>query len=286
MTLMLVLILVSGCASSTADRYRTVEKEAATSGFTAIRFGTAPPLVGMLRAPKNLQTTSQTQILWVMIEGDGRAWLNMREPSRDPTPVDIVGWQLAQNISRAKVLYLARPCQFLSTTELQACSADDWTNARFSEKWVKRLDAAIDEAVRITNVRQVVVTGYSGGGVMAALIAARRNDVAMLITVAAPLDHASWTAHHRVSPLTGSLDVLPVREKLMRVPQVHVTGADDKVVPTFLMQDFLRSYEQDAPAELVTLPGIDHRMNTVIDISRIRSSRLLSQSIDDRDTYP
>ena len=285
---MLTIGFVSACASSTADRYQAVEREAALSGFSAVRFGTAPPLVGMLRASQNSQETSQKEphILWIMIEGDGRAWLNMREPSLDPTPVDAVGWRLAQNIARANVLYLARPCQFLSSLELNACSIDDWTNARFSEKWVGRLNVAIDEVKRTTHARQIGIAGYSGGGVMAALIAARRDDVGILITVAAPLDHAAWAAHHGVSPLTGSLDVLSVKGKLMRVPQMHVTGADDKVVPTVLLQDFLRGYPEDAPAELVTLPGIDHRMRTAIDISRIRSSRLLSQSIDGRDIRP
>ncbi|RBA23839.1 alpha/beta hydrolase [Herminiimonas fonticola] len=285
---MLAIGFVTGCASSTADRYRTIEQEAAASGFSALRFDLAPPVIGMLRASGISQAASRNepQTLWVMIEGDGRAWLNVREPSRDPTPVDAVGWRLAQNISRDNVLYLARPCQFLSSIELQACSVDDWTNARFSEKWVGRLNAAIDDAKRTTRARQIVVAGYSGGGVMAALIAARRDDVAMLITIAAPLDHAAWTAHHGVAPLKGSLTVLSVRERLMRLPQVHVTGAEDKVVPTGLLQDFLRAYPADVPAELVTLPGIDHRMRTQIDISRIRSSRLLSQSIDGRDTYP
>lgn len=286
--MMLAIVFVTGCASSAAERYRIVEKEAAASGFSVIRFGLAPPLIGMLRATRNSQAASrkEPQTLWIMIEGDGRAWLNMREPSLDPTPVDVVGWRLAQNISRSNVLYLARPCQFLSSIELQACAVDDWTNARFSEKWVGRLNAAIDEAKRTTSARQIVIAGYSGGGVMAALITARRDDVVTLITIAAPLDHAAWTAHHGVASLRGSLSVLSMRDKLMRVPQVHVTGAEDKVVPTFLMQDFLRGYPKDAPTELVTLPGIDHRMRTAIDISRIRSSRLLSQSIDDRDTYP
>ncbi|MFC7299849.1 alpha/beta hydrolase family protein [Herminiimonas aquatilis] len=286
--ILMAVVLVAGCASSTVGRYHTVQQEAATSGFAELRFGAAPPVVGMLRTPQNdgrlPHTTSS--VLWVMIEGDGRAWLNMREPSQDPTPVDAVGWRLAQNISRRNVLYLARPCQFLSSAELQACSIDDWTGARFSEKWVTRLNVAIDEARHTTHADRIAIAGYSGGGVMASLIAARRNDVALLVTVAAPLDHAAWTVYHQVSPLTGSLDVLSVREKLMRLPQMHVTGADDQVVPTLLLKDFLRVYPNDAPAELVTLPGVDHRMRPVIDISRIRSSRLLSQSIDDLDIYP
>src|SRR5690606_20500543 len=110
------------------------------------------------------------------------------------------------------------PCQFLSSAELQACSIDDWTDARFAEKWVARTNAAIDDAKRATKVSHVVLAGYSGGGVMAALIAARRNDVGALLTVASPLDHAAWTRLHGVSPLSASLNPVSVKEKLFRLP--------------------------------------------------------------------
>jgi len=184
------------------------------------------------------------------------------------------------------VLYLARPCQYLNSDELDACSVTDWTDGRFAEKWVQRLNAAVDQAKRMSSARKIVLAGYSGGGVMAALVAARRDDVALLMTVASPLDHAAWTTHHKVTPLHASLSVVAVQQELARLPQLHVVGADDKVVPPFLMQDFLRRYPSDTPAELVTLPGIDHRMRTPIDLNRIRSSRSLLPSIDGPGIYP
>lgn len=262
-------MLLSGCATSTAERTSTMLNEGATQGFSPVRYGLAPPIVGMLRKAKTMP-----DVLWVVIEGDGRAWLSLREPSRDPTPVDAVGWRLAKDLSGDALLYLARPCQFLSAAELEACSVSDWTDARFSEKWVARMNAAIDAARRTTQAEHVVLAGYSGGGVMAALIAARRDDVSELMTVAAPLDHAAWTALHGVTPLTQSLSVLSVREKLFRLPQVHIAGAEDRVVPPGLLQDFLRAYPADAPAELIILPGIDHRMRTTIDLARIGTTVL------------
>lgn len=257
-----------------------MQDEGAILGFSSVRYGTAPPIVGMLR----VESAATPEILWVVIEGDGRAWLSIREPSRDPTPIDAVGWRLAKDLSGSAVLYLARPCQFLSTLELKTCSVDDWTDARFAEKWVARMDAAIDAAKRMTKAKRVVLSGYSGGGVMAALIAARRDDASELMTVAAPLDHAAWTTLHRVSPLMQSLSVLSVRKKLFRLPQVHIAGAEDKVVPPALLQGFLRAYPADAPAELIILPGIDHRMRTAIDLARIRTASLREQPVDDRDS--
>ncbi|ABR88470.1 Uncharacterized conserved protein [Janthinobacterium sp. Marseille] len=280
----LAAFLLSACATSTGERYQLITQEGRAAGFSPVSFGSAPPLTGLLRM--QAQRQQAPAYLWVVIEGDGRAWLNMREPSMDPTPVDAVGWRLAKDISQKTVLYLARPCQYVSSDELDACSVADWTDGRFAEKWVQRLNSAVDQAKRMTQARQIVLAGYSGGGVMAALIAARRDDVALLMTVASPLDHAAWTSYHKVTPLHASLSVVAVQQKLSRLPQLHVVGADDKIVPPFLLQDFLRGYPTDTPAELVTLPGIDHRMRTPLDLSRIRSSRALLPSIDGRDTYP
>lgn len=132
-------------------------------------------------------------MLWVVIEGDGRAWLSMHEPSSDPTPVDAVGWRLARTLSASTVLYLARPCQYLQTAALNDCSSADWTRARFSERRVKRSDEAISAARHAAGASRIVLTGYSRGGQMAALLAERRNNVAALITVAAPLGRTRKT---------------------------------------------------------------------------------------------
>lgn len=283
LSLLLTSLLLSACAMTTGERYQQVMQEGKAAGFAPVSFGSAPPLTGLLRAQAMPSTPAY---LWVVIEGDGRAWLNMRKPSMDPTPVDPVGWRLAKDVSQKTVLYLARPCQYLNSDELDACSVTDWTDGRFAEKWVQRLNAAVDQAKRMSSARKIVLAGYSGGGVMAALVAARRDDVALLMTVASPLDHAAWTTHHKVTPLHASLSVVAVQQKLARLPQLHVVGADDKVVPPFLMQDFLRRYPSDTPAELVTLPGIDHRMRAPIDLNRIRSSRSLLPSIDGPGIYP
>lgn len=280
MTTIAAVTILSACASTTAERTATLLDEGNRQGFSAVHYGSAPPLVGMLRTQKK-PTTDE---LWVVIEGDGRAWLSMRQPSFDPTPLDAVGWRLAKELTATPVLYLARPCQFLSGDELRTCSVDDWTDARFAEKWVARTNAAIAEAKRTTGASHVVLAGYSGGGVMAALVAARRDDVSALLTVASPLDHAAWTRLHGVSPLAASLNPVLVRERLFRLPQVHLAGAEDKVVPPSLLQDFLRAYPAEAPAELLILPGIDHRMRTAIDLARVRTASLRGQSADGRDS--
>lgn len=259
-----LLAMLCGCVTSTAQRTATMQEEGRSSHFSAEQFGTAPPIIGMLRTTGNVET------LWIVIEGDGHAWQARRQPSSDPTPIDAVGWRLARALSANAVLYLARPCQYLSADALQACSVADWTNARFAEKWVMRLNAAINEIQRSTGARHIVLTGYSGGGVMAALLAARRADVMMLITVASPLDHRAWTAMHGVSPLSGSLDVQDIRDRLFGLPQLHLVGAKDTTVPPSLLQEFLQPYPSASPTHLIVLPNLDHRMQEVIDLASVK----------------
>ena len=65
------------------------------------------------------------------------------------------------------------------------------------------------------------------------LVAARRSDVAALVTLAAPLDLADWAQWHGASPLAGSLDPADVTLPPGLV-QLHVLGRFDKVVPPAL----------------------------------------------------
>jgi esterase/lipase len=49
------------------------------------------------------------------------------------------------------------------------------------------MDAAVTALKRASGASRLRLVGYSGGGVMAMLLAARRDDVAQVVTIAAPL---------------------------------------------------------------------------------------------------
>jgi pimeloyl-ACP methyl ester carboxylesterase len=76
--------------------------------------------------------------------------------------------------------------------------------------------------------------GYSGGGVLAALLAARVPNTRRLVTVAAPLDLDGWIRLHGYSPL----------------------GKTDDVVPGYLIRRFV---DRQGAARFVEVPGFDHR---------------------------
>lgn len=210
--------------------------------------------------------------LFVYIEGDGLAYLDTRTPSTDPTPVDPLALRLAAADPGPAVLYLGRPCQFAPGRGDPRCSVRAWTTSRFGSNVVASIDDAIGRARARAPGRPLVLVGYSGGGVIAALVAARRKDVSLLVTVAAPLDVADWTRRMGVSPLDGSEAPLDHVERLSEVRQVAFAGQRDKTVPVDSIASAIGKF--GTSAKLIVMPDFDHRCCWVRDWSRLREVAL------------
>lgn len=191
-----------------------------------------------------LPTIESTGTLTVYIEGDGLAWINKYKVSSDPTPVNPVALKLALADQFNSAVYLARPCQYVRD---QRCDKTYWTDGRFSPNVISAMDQAVEQLKHLFSAEQVQLIGFSGGGAVAALLAARRNDVSRLITVAGNLDHAMWTKLHGVSALSDSLNPANHIVALQNIPQVHFVGSEDKVVPIEVAQSFQAKFLVDKP---------------------------------------
>jgi len=208
--------------------------------------------------------------LFVYIEGDGLAYLDARTPSADPTPLDPLALRLAAADPGPAVLYLGRPCQFAPGRADPRCGAGAWTTARFGANVVAALDDAISRERARAPERPLVLVGYSGGGVAAALVAARRRDVALLVTLAAPLDVADWTRRMGLSPLAGSELPLDHAERLSTVRQVAFAGRQDKTVPVASIESAVAKLGPSA--KLIVVPDFDHRCCWVRDWPRLHDA--------------
>ncbi|MCY1439774.1 hypothetical protein D9M71_560240 [compost metagenome] len=62
----------------------------------------------------------------------------------------------------------------------------------------------------------------------------------------------------QLAPLHGSLDPLDYRERLARLPQRHLAGAEDRVVPPRLLQDYRDALGPTPCIESVILPTVSH----------------------------
>jgi len=198
-----------------------------------------------------LRQASVTTTLSVYIEGDGAAWYSPYHPPADPTPTKLLVLDMAMADRSTAVAYLARPCQFLDAMVLRDCSPKHWTSDRFSPALVEQMDQALDALKRASGASRLRLIGYSGGGVIATLLAARRQDVQQFVTVAAPLRLKAWVTHHAVTPLIGS-DPESLTGTLPSA--VHFVGGRDRVVPPEIVAPFAAR----TLGRLVVLPDYDH----------------------------
>ncbi|MFM2111810.1 MAG: hypothetical protein RLZZ271_470 [Pseudomonadota bacterium] len=251
----LVLALLGACAAPTPqDRNATIDQLALANGWHKVRLATnAFALTAYV--PDALPKTRQ---LTIYIEGDGLSWESRYKPSADPTPVHATALELAIKHPGAAV-YLARPCQATAPADWGRCNVQWWTSHRFGEPVIESSSQAIDQLKAAAGAGRIVLVGYSGGGAVAALLAARRNDVDALVTVAGTLDHEWMSAHHKTDRLYGSLNPADMTAQLQRVPQWHLMGGQDKIIPSELTRSFVSRLSRDAPVRVEEVADYGHQ---------------------------
>lgn len=167
----------------------------------------------------------------IYIEGDGLAWLTPTRRSLDPTPSNPIALNLAALDKAKNVAWLARPCQYTGMADGSVCDYKYWTGSRLAPEVISAYHEALDNIKRKYNITGFNLAGYSGGAGIAALVAADRDDILSLRTIAGNMDTETFTNYHNVSPMSGSLNPLTVAPELKGLPQHHFIGGNDDVVP-------------------------------------------------------
>lgn len=198
------------------------------------------------------------EVLTVYLEGDGYAWVTASRPSADPTPKNPLALRLAAADSGRAVAWLARPCQYAGGSKGRGCHPHYWTEGRYAEEVVADTSLALDRLKADAGAARLRLVGYSGGGTLAALVAARRGDVDLLVTVAGMLDTQAWIQANGLSPLTHSLDPAAQAPALAGVAQLHYVGAADREVPPVVARSFAARFPAGRRPEVVVVDGYDH----------------------------
>lgn len=250
--LLLAALWLSGCSHhSLNERISAAESLAFQNEFARLDIQTKRLQIAAFVKPSYFGKT-----LRIYIEGDGFAWLTRHRPSNNPTPIDPIGLKLAA-IDAYNVAYLARPCQYFEKLP-SYCETSYWTDAQFSREVIDEMNKAVDQLKSLAKAERVELIGYSGGGTVAALIAAHRSDVAKLVTVAANLDHQAWSKYHKLSELNKSLNPPDFRKELLGVPQIHFIGEKDQVVPIDIYQSFRKDFAASKAMDFRVVPGMEH----------------------------
>lgn len=192
------------------------------------------------------------------IEGDGHAWKHKNKLSDNPTPKNPISLKLALSDSKPNVVYLARPCQYLEENQLKDCSPRYWSSHRYAEEVIVAMSQAITKIKTQSNATIIDLIGYSGGGVIAMLVASRRNDVRSIITMASNIDHESWSEWHGVSKLNGSITPLNFLEETKNIEQLHLWGGKDKIVPFKTQISFVAHSKNNPLIKYEIIPEFTH----------------------------
>jgi pimeloyl-ACP methyl ester carboxylesterase len=211
-----------------------------------------------LVAYRRLTATPPARLV-VYLEGDADAWhpdgLRVRA---EPPPVRPVALELATRDPAPAVAWLARPCQLVLPPAAMGCEPSLWSHRRFAPEAIDAVDSALTALRRESGAAALELVGYSGGGVVATILAARRDDVASLVTVAAPLDLGAWVAHHDLGAMPDALDPAAIPPgRLADVAQAHLAGERDPIVPPAIVAGWLGPRPHGS-ARLVVVPGRGH----------------------------
>lgn len=246
-----LLALLGACVMSPPQRFQQARTEARSAGLDY----RAVPAGGFKLAAFYRLNDAQAPVR-VYIEGDGHAWATRIRPATDPTPINPVALKLAARDPGPNVIYLGRPCQYLGVGTNPRCTRSQWTSARFSDAVVTTENRAITALVG--ERRGIELVGFSGGAAIAALVAARRDDVISLRTVAGNLDTGAFVALHHDSPMKGSLDPATVAKKLANTPQRLFIGSHDRIVPMAIARAWIRDSGSDRCIAVISVEGPSH----------------------------
>jgi hypothetical protein len=234
MVLLSFIFFLYGCTPSAQERVGKAESLIEHSHFKRV----------LVRSGEFVLTTYQKildkdgpKIFY--IDGDGFVLRRPDSISENPTPINPIVLKLATLDPRSNVIYVARPCQYTDPSLNSVCkNIKYWTDSRMSDEVVEVMTNAIKG---IAKNHQISLVGFSGGGGIAILIAPRLNNVTNIITIAGNLDIIEFTNFHNSNKIRDSLNPIDFVDQVKNIPQLHISGGLDKVVPKIIADKFTKS---------------------------------------------
>jgi hypothetical protein len=180
------------------------------------------------------------QPITVYVEGDVRGFAPSENPGVDATQDENLGLRLAALDPSDNVVVISHPCQFNISDSV--CFDKTWKNGRLAAQVYASTNRALDYVLAVVPHPYLNLVGYSGGGAVAAILAAWRHDVISLRTIAGNLDPVVGNGRaHASVPQDDFIDPMEIAPRLALLPQEHFVGDKDVLVPPFLTENFVKA---------------------------------------------
>jgi len=253
--LLFVILFVSGCGyvvPTLKQRQSTLQSLVADKNLTIETIKTKKFNLFSVRTSIS---TCRGAIVNLYIEGDGLSWETPTVISNNPTPINPLGLKLFLQDNHKCKVYLARPCQYISSS---MCSPKYWTSHRFSSDVIKSFKEALDKIKKDSNSLGFNLFGYSGGGAVATILTAKRSDILTLVTIAGNLNIEYWANKHHITPLYGSLNPANFSEKLNKIHQIHLIGSKDYIVDIGVFKSYIKKFKDKRQISYKIFKSYDH----------------------------
>lgn len=248
-------LLLSSCILNTKDFNNDPERLAHTHHWHKTLINTQFFQIAVFKS--DLIKIDTQKNLNIYFEGDGAAWrFGGQSPPINPTPLRATMMNLALLDERPNVIYLARPCQYVKSDP--NCHTKYWGSHRFSEEIITSTNEAIEKIKHDFEVKNLNFIGYSGGAAIALLVAARRNDITSITTIAGNLDHRTWTESSGLESLYGSLNPIDYYKDLASINQIHLIGSEDNVINLNAIKKYKEKYKGSQNAKFIEFPNYNH----------------------------
>lgn len=184
----------------------------------------------------------------IYIEGDGDPTYLNREITKDSTPENPVGLHLASRDNAENLGYISRPCMFRESPDAKECDPKFWSTRRYSPEVIAAYNATLDEMKARYDITEFNLICYDGGANVVAALAAQRQDIASIRTVAGNLNTDMVYSKTGQILDSDSVTAFGVAPQLAAVPQHHYIGIGDEVTPPAVYHSFR---QQMGPSECV-----------------------------------
>jgi hypothetical protein len=201
----------------------------------------------------------------VYIEGDSPSSIDMGDEKvnfdkvfgSDASVSNPLALQLAARDLSENLAYIGRPCQSVKMPAEKGCNPKYWGMDRFAPEVMNSYHAALDDIAARWDITKFHIVGFGGGANIAAVMAATRNDILSLRTVAGDLNPAYGGAFNM--PLSDNA-VLATHygAELATIPQHHFIGGSDEVITTAHYQSYRQALGGSDCIHYSVIPEVGH----------------------------
>jgi len=203
----------------------------------------------------------------IYIEGDGSNFLSgVKEIAKidNPTPENPVALHLASRDLSKNLGYLARPCQYMFEPAEKGCDTAYWNTKKYTPEVMLAYETALNDMAARDDITGFNLVGYGGGANIAAVLAATRDDVLTLRTVAGNVSPRFVTDYHSSTPLaSNSVFATDFGSKLSSIPQHHFIGAADEQIPPGAYHSYRQAVGLSDCINYSVIQDADHNLGWV-----------------------